>query len=572
MSFLKKKNAAKDEITDVKPSAVSGAVISNTAGLPAHSQILDPNTAPTLWAGIDPEIEIVILATEDRNAFIATADPNFAKKSVYKILRTNIQRQVYDLVSCVTVTKDLIKKLRGFTSAKGYSDRIQVLKSEPLIRFRGWLSTALKMDATDLHLETHNSSGQVRVRAHGDMWHLEDAVSGRYRADQITETISSIFQNLTLGSSNSTSMWKHTSDSYTMLKYDLEGVPITMRFQSIAGHQGPKAVIRILAGADKPSLGLDAHGYADSHLLELRRAQQTTNGLVLFAGITGSGKTTSIRSFIETHPLNGTIVINTVEDPVELVIKGAHQKSVQRDFNDDEEEVRKKFNGAIAAMLRGDIDIGMLGELRDSVTGNAWLNIAETGHMAISTLHAHRLSGIFPRLTNETMGLSLDALTTPQTINVFAYQALLPSNCPVCALSTDEMLKLDGAIGSKTHNALLVAEKLQLDATRFRWRNPHGCEACNKRGTQGQTLVAELLSPDWKWLELMRARKTIEAFEYHRGRGVFDLKSDDMFCRSIVEHGLYKVMQGKIDITMLSRFEKLSQFADNYVRLKGSAT
>ncbi|QXW20128.1 Flp pilus assembly complex ATPase component TadA (plasmid) [Comamonas aquatica] len=562
--FLKKNHRS-----IIDDAQVLSAVVSNAQGLPSYSRIVDHNTSPALWSGVENKSTCVILIDDNRNASIVIDSTNKSNKKIIDKINANLKNQAYISLDVVVVSTDLMQKLRGYISTKGYSERLSSLKSEPLVRFRNWLETALKMKATDLHLETIQDRGQVRVRAHGEVWPLNDAVSGKYRSEQITESIGSIFQNLTLGSSNSSSMWKASADSYTMLMCEVGGKEIKLRFQATSGHQGPKAVLRILNGSESPSQTLGELGYPKSHLVEFERAQQTTNGLICLAGITGSGKTTSIRSFIETHPDNGQIVINTVEDPVELIIKGAHQKSIQRSFEDSDEDVRKKIDGAIASMLRSDIDIGVLGELRDKMTANAWLNMAETGHMGIATLHAHRLTGIVPRLCNETMGLNLDDLMTPQVINLFAYQALIPANCPVCKLETDELLRMPGVEHSKTMNALKVASDLDLDPTYFRWRNPHGCSACNKRGTEGQALLAELLTPDYQWLDLMRSRRFMEANDYHRSRGTFDLKSEDMYCRSIVEHGLLKVIQGEIDITTLSRFEKLSDFAANFNRLKG---
>jgi type II secretory ATPase GspE/PulE/Tfp pilus assembly ATPase PilB-like protein len=221
-------------------------------------------------------------------------------------------------------------------------------------------------------------------------------------------------------------------------------------------------------------------------------------------------------------------------------------------------------------MLRGDIDIGMLGELRDSISANAWLNLAETGHLGIATLHAHRLTGIIPRLINESMGLTRDVLATPQTINIFMYQALVPKNCPSCAQDTDEILKNPNADQLTILSNLSEAKLLDVDPTYFRWRNPNGCSKCRGRGTSGQGLLAEIMTPDYQLLDHLRKGDDQGAFEYHRLRGNFDLKSKDLYCKSIVEHGLLKVMGGEIDMRVLSRFEKLSDFVSNYVRLKGS--
>lgn len=569
--FLKKPISKRIEPSEkIEDAELSGAeLITTVSKLPAYEGIIDSSAAPTLWAGVLKSNEFVIIQLNARNVIIAASENGIQCKSDLKRLLSNLETHAYNYRETIVVSTDLIKKLLGVSTVENGSDRMQRLKSEPMLRFRGWLEKAIEMQASDLHLETLDTKGFVKVRAHGEMWPLEDAVGGNYPAEQIYETISSVFQNLTQTSSNSASVWKPDTDSYTMLNYELGGKLTKMRFQAISGHQGPKAILRIFNGSDSPSLTLEQLSYENSQVKEIRKSQQTTSGLVCIAGITGSGKTTTIRSFLETHPDNGSIVINTVEDPVELIIKGAHQKSVQRSFDDSEDEVKKKYIGSINAMLRGDIDIGMLGELRDSISANAWLNVAETGHMGIATLHAHRLTGIIPRLCNETMGLTREVLATPQTINVFMYQALVPMNCPHCAQTTDEILKNDLADHITIRSNITDASRLGLDPTYFRWRNPVGCSECRGRGTQGQRLIAEILTPDYKVLDLIRSGNDAGAFDYHRGRGNFDLNSNDLYCKSIVEHAILHIISGKLDFRVLSRFEKVSDFVDNYNRLKG---
>ena len=576
MNFLKiiKKSAksaggVEPPMTVEDVDAQMTTVASNVSQLPKYEVVLDSSTNPALWAYIQTTNDYVILVMEDRHVVIVGSERGLKDKRTLRQLRSNLDLHVYTVDDVIAVAPELLRLLGASLREKSAGRRTS-LKSEPMMRFRNWLETSIEMESSDLHLETNDSKGLVRVRAHGEMWPLEDAVGGKYPAQQITETISSIYQNLTQTASNSTAVWKPDADAYTMLNIEMGGKLVKMRFQAISGNKGPKAILRIFNGSDKPSKTLQELNYELSQVKEICKAQQTSSGLVCISGITGSGKTTTIRSFLETHPDNGSIIINTVEDPVELEIKGAHQKSVQRSFDDSEEEVKKKYIGSINAMLRGDIDIGMLGELRDSISANAWLNVGETGHMGIATLHAHRLTGIIPRLTNETMGLTREVLATPQTINLFMYQALVPKNCPSCSSLTEDALRNPDSDKLNIQSNIEEAIRLDLDPTKFRWRNPNGCSECRGRGTQGQGLVAELLTPDYQMLDYIRKGDDAKAFDYHRGRGNFDLTSNDLYCKSIVEHTLLKVFTGEVDMRILSKFEKTSDFVTNYLRMKGA--
>src|SRR6202012_5097579 len=92
------------------------------------------------------------------------------------------------------------------------------------------------------------------------------------------------------------------------------------------------------------------------------------------------------------------------------------------------------------ALMRSDPDGVMLGEIRDKLTALFALQIAETGHLAMGTVHAHLISNIIPRLTNDQIGVSRQALTGPNILNLLVYQALVPKLCGSSALPAGMVL------------------------------------------------------------------------------------------------------------------------------------
>ena len=114
---------------------------------------------------------------------------------------------------------------------------------------------------------------------------------------------------------------------------------------------------------------------------------------MLLSGVTSSGKSTSLKSFIETLPGLDQKAIYTVEDPIEHEIAGAHQIEVLRDIANDD-ETRRCYAEAMRALMRSDPDGVMLGEIRDKLTALFALQIAEAGHLAMGTEHAHLISNI----------------------------------------------------------------------------------------------------------------------------------------------------------------------------------
>ncbi|MFX8031949.1 ATPase, T2SS/T4P/T4SS family, partial [Acinetobacter baumannii] len=90
-----------------------------------------------------------------------------------------------------------------------------------------------------------------------------------------------------------------------------------------------------------------------------------------------------------------------------------------------------------------DPDAVFIGEIRDRASASAAQQIVETGHMSMGTVHAHLVSGIIPRLTNDQIGMSRQVLTAPNMLSLLVYQALGPKNCPHCSLGFREVLDGD---------------------------------------------------------------------------------------------------------------------------------
>lgn len=137
--------------------------------------------------------------------------------------------------------------------------------------------------------------------------------------------------------------------------------------------------------------------FADLRLPEvLKDVIMTKNGLVLFVGGTGSGKSTSLAALIDHRNENSSGHIITIEDPVEFVHK--HKKSIinQREVGVD----TRSFHAALKNTLRQAPDVILIGEIRDKETMEHALAFAETGHLAISTLHANNANQALDRIIN----------------------------------------------------------------------------------------------------------------------------------------------------------------------------
>jgi type II secretory ATPase GspE/PulE/Tfp pilus assembly ATPase PilB-like protein len=427
-----------------------------------------------------------------------------------------------------------------------------------------WIEYAVKNRATDIHIETRGTVGKVRFRIDGEVEEMCTANKGTYAANFVEKCMGALFNNEQQRKSGSGSQFEPTSSLYCMVPYsEIPGHTLKLRFQSLKGNDGPKTVLRLLPVNENAStLSYDELGYEVSQQAQWRMAMNTPSGAVLIAGVTGSGKSTTMKTFIELNPNAPFSAIYTVEDPVEYPIKHTHQMPIQRDLSNPAESV-KVYAETIAALVRADPDVVMLGEIRDRYSASAAQQMTETGHMALGTVHAHLLSGIVPRLVNPEIGMNRDVLTAPNMLTLLVYQALVPRLCPHCAHDTAEAEERfpDVAEVSKHIRAL------GLDTHSFRWKCLGGCNHCGNRGTVGQTVVAEMLMPDEEWLRPIREGRDADAVEAYRSCSDRDLTSSNMDGKTVFEHTLLKAYRGHVDARQCSRFDNFNRFINRFGRM-----
>lgn len=438
-----------------------------------------------------------------------------------------------------------------------------------------WVEYAVKQRATDIHIQIKGQSGIVKFRVDGELEESRAENKGRYSAELLKSAMSGLFNLESQSGSNSGSMFEDSKMQYCMIDYkEVKDKPLKLRYQSFKGSTGPKNVLRLLETDDSaPTLTFKQLGYADSHIALWEIAQATHSGIVAIAGITGSGKTTTNKTFIELNPDLDSLCVYSIEDPVEYPLKGTHQIPLQRSSTDAKQST-EAFLEAIHAIMRGDPDMVVVGEVRDMDSANALMQIAESGHAAIATTHTHLITGIVPRWCNEKIGLTRQVLCAPNILTLLVYQALVPRLCeePGCAHTTEQIRLIDPRACTYADQL----EELGLDSSRFRWKNPSGCPACGGRGTRGQTVVAEMLIPTDEWLDATRRGLDEQAMETYRATSNNDLASPDMTGKTVLEHTLYKALQGQVDPRQCSRFDVFPRFVAKHkarmAKIKGGSS
>ena len=534
---------------DVRPD-----VVAHFHQLPPYQALLTVSSEAVYQLPSSLHEKLVALDCGTRQARLVSATMPAADKlalaATAKAVKGALRARGYAVVGELLAEPHVLKEILRNAGAAGKGGA----KGGPMQLFDRWIALAVPTGATDLHIEVRRNMALVRIRIDGRIEPLPDGQGGRYSRKEVVDAIAAGYNSTRKGNNVS----QYNADQFVdcMIDLDLPDTAGQLRYQNVKGRLGPKTVVRILRTGDENRIRFDAAGYAPSHLRLLRLAGRAGKGIVLLSGVTSSGKSTSLKSFIETLPGLDQKAIYTVEDPIEYEIAGAHQIEVLRDIANDD-ETRRRYAEVMRALMRSDPDGVMLGEIRDKLTALFALQIAETGHLAMGTVHAHLISNIIPRLTNDQIGVSRQALTGPNILNLLVYQALVPKLCRCCALPTPLALRLDPDAREIEE---VLRRRFGLPTGRLRWTRPEGCAACQGRGTHGKTIVAEMLQPDRTWLRHVRNNDDDAALQHFRSFGNRQFDSPDMTGKTVFEHALYKALQGEIDVRNCEEFDGFERF------------
>lgn len=249
--------------------------------------------------------------------------------------------------------------------------------------------------------------------------------------------------------------------------YEFLSKRFDVRVSTVPTIFGENLVLRLLSGAG-PLLRLEALGMAAEATRQIRHLFQKSYGIILIAGPTGSGKTTTLYAALrELNRLERNTI--TVEDPVEYRLSFVKQSQV----ND-----KAGFDFALAArnFMRQDPDVMLLGEIRDEETAQIAVRAAITGHLVLSTIHTNDAVTAIPRL----LDLKLDAFLLSSALTAVIAQRLVRKICPSCKIEysiTDEEREL--------LTSLHLEKRLAFKGA--------GCPKCNHTGYLGRLVISEVL-------------------------------------------------------------------------------
>lgn len=200
---------------------------------------------------------------------------------------------------------------------------------------------------------------------------------------------------------------------------EISGAPLSFRISTLPCRYGEKVVLRLLHKVEQ-ALDLQGLGMSPETLVQFQSALNQPQGLILVTGPTGSGKTVTLYSALQSRN-SSDVNICSVEDPVEIPLDGLNQTQVS---------VRAglTFQSVLRSLLRQDPDIVMVGEIRDSETAEIAIKAAQTGHLVLSTLHTNSTVETLVRL--EQMGVARWMVSS--ALLMVVAQRLVRKLCPHC--------------------------------------------------------------------------------------------------------------------------------------------
>jgi len=335
------------------------------------------------------------------------------------------------------------------------SDILTSEESAPIIKFVNALFyQAVKKRASDIHIEVQEKRGEVRFRVDGML---------SKNADLDKKIVNLIVSRIKVISNLDISEKRIPQDGRTQIK--IAGETLDIRVSVLPTFYGERVVMRLLMQSSQiPQIS--ELGFNASLIDDVKKLLRSSHGIILVTGPTGSGKTTSLHSFLREveEPQKNLI---TVEDPVEYKSDNISQIQVN-------EKAGLTFASALRSILRQDPDVIMIGEIRDEETASIAIRAALTGHLVFSTLHTNSAPATISRLAD--MGIE-PFLISSSLLGILA-QRLVRVLCDECKVEDN------------------VAEKFAED-----YSIPHGakvfkaegCKSCNYSGYSGRRSIGELL-------------------------------------------------------------------------------
>lgn len=392
------------------------------------------------------------------------------------------------------------------------------------------LNTACQQRASDIHIRVRKFSTEIYFRVHNDLLKV-----GGHPRDFGERLLATLYGAMTTVSDNAYKPGERQDASIgdrDKLPEKLFGV----RIATAPTGEGSVMVLRLLYNDAGDEIDVRPLGFSEEHAALLQHFKEHPLGMNIISGPTGSGKSTTLQRLLVggIHEAGAKLHVITVEDPIEYPIEGAVQTSITNAGSEDDRS--RLYSAAIANAMRLDPDIIMIGEVRDRASAQSALRAAMTGHQVWTTVHANSAMAVIDRLVD--LGLPLGMVADAGVVSGLVSQRLVKLLCPHCkknllanrhVLGEALLARLQRVLGTSIGQACIAGD---------------GCVHCRQQGTIGRTVVAEVIAPDARFFEHIRAGEKGLAMAYWLA---------ELDGKTLLQHAIEKVASGSVDPRMAER-------------------
>ena len=374
------------------------------------------------------------------------------------------------------------------------------------------ITTAIKMKASDIHIEPMEKELRVRYRIDGALRKMDSPPKRLQGA---------IISRFKIMSKMKISEKRIPQDG--RIQINVGGKDLDLRVSSVPTNHGESIVMRILDKSNL-SLGLPQLGFLSDDQTTFERLIKLPDGVVLVTGPTGSGKTTTLYACLGQINTPDKKLI-TVEDPVEYQMSGINQVQVNKDVGLD-------FSTALRSILRQAPNIVMIGEIRDEETADIAMEAALTGHLVFSTLHTNDAPSAVTRL----LDIGVKPFLVASALRAAMAQRLVRAICEKCKESytpSDREIKMLTGLASGS-NAQIPDHMY----------HGVGCDRCGKTGYKGRKGIFEIFKVD----------DTVQRLIFdHAPATLLRQRARELGMRTLREDGMLKVASGMTSLSEVLR-------------------
>jgi type IV pilus assembly protein PilB len=397
----------------------------------------------------------------------------------------------------VTVTEEMMGELSDqIDELKNIRDRME---NFPVTKIMDVIfSSAVKLKSSDVHFEPEEKEVRLRFRIDGV---LQDAMSVHHKVYKQLLSRLKLISHLKVNVANVPQDGRFS--------VDLPNGVLDIRVSILPSGYGESVVCRLL-GVGAMSLDVKKLGFSEYNMNTVMKQLDKPYGMVLVTGPTGSGKTTTLYSFLN-FMNKPDVKIITLEDPIEYRLVGIQQTQIDREAGLD-------FASGLRSILRHDPDIVLVGEIRDLETAEIAINAAQTGHIVFSTLHTNDAAGVLPRLIN----MGLRQFVIAPALNAIIAQRLVRVLCNNCKQAYDPSAE-DIALVEKVMGHDLMEKYIPRE---FKLYKPSRCKEC-ATGFKGRMGIHEVfeINSDMEKL-IMRSATVAEIREAAIAQGMILMQQD----------------------------------------------